>query len=368
MAVRYVTSIKHSGFGGGLPYHRRVRTTDTNALEERLLRPFLRRKRRRETLEPPPLARWLTETLDLATTLLPCSAGSVLLDDPTRKQDGPLTFVAAFGPESERLVGMEIPKHQGIAGRVYTSGRVCIVDAVSDHPDFYAAIDTELNTQTLNMVAAPIRLEQNVCGVLEIMNCEPSFTKRDATLVSLLAEHLSRAIINGVDVLKHNYLALHDDLTGVRNARGLDDAIQTMVNRSHRNQEAASMLFVDVDHLKHVNDTHGHRTGSEVLRGLGQLLSSLVPNPSGVFRFGGDEFVVLCPKMNAGDAMNLAEKIVFAVRERDRQRLDLPRVTVSIGISTLGSHSTGPQLLSASDKALYEAKSNGRDRIEAIQL
>lgn len=349
------------------------------SLPEADLHLFLRRRRRNEgEVEPPPLGRFLAETLDLATRLVPARAGSLLLDDPTLpRRRSPLTFVAAFGPAAERLVGVRVPSGEGIVGHVYRSGRTYVTSSAASDPHFFAGVDRLATFRTRSVVAAPVRLERAVCGVFELVNRRgrARFTERDVELVELISRYVSRAILNAVDVLKQNELARRDDLTKLLDVRGLEPRLDTDIGRARKDEDVA-VLFIDVDRLKRVNDRLGHRAGSEALRRVGRAIGETVPAPGAAFRFGGDEFVVVFPGAGAEQAERLSAEIRDAVRKATPGPMPhggkLPMLTVSIGVATLrsalrdrparGGTPRSARLLTAADKALYRAKESGRDR------
>lgn len=350
------------------------------ALPEDELRVFLRRRRRGSgPVEVPPLAHWLAQTLDLAAKLVPSEAGSLLLDDPSRRRSAsPLTFVTAFGPASERLVGMQVPAGQGIAGHVHATGTTYASSSPREDPHFFGSVDESAAFRTRSVVAAPIVLEHQVCGVFELVNRRGrgSFSEADIAFVELLAEYVSRAILNAVDILKQNHLALHDELTGLLNVRGLDRFLATVTRRAEQKAEDdVALLFLDVDRLKRVNDRLGHRAGSELLVRVGRAIDGTVGDRGQCYRFGGDEFVVVLPHTSIEVAVEIATAVRKHVKAATAGPLRhggaLPACSVSVGAASLraslGGHEgrplPGPRLLAAADRALYRAKRKGRDRV-----
>jgi len=342
------------------------------------LRLFLKRRRRRAVAALPPLSGWLATTLDLAAKLVPSEAGSLLLDDPERPRGASaLTFVAAYGPASEALIGKAVPVGAGIAGHVARCGQTHVSNSPQEDPLFFSEVDTASRFRSRSVVAAPIQLEGAVCGVLELVNRRgrKGFSERDVQLVELFAQHVSRAILNAVDILKQNELALHDDLTGVGSVRALDHFLPSTVRKAARRKSGdVALFFVDVDRLKSINDRLGHRAGSEAVCRVARVLESVVAERGEVFRFGGDEFVVVCPGLDLDAGLALAEAARAEIRARCGGPMKgggvLPRVSASLGVASLGASlraARGDQckrLLTAADRALYRAKRNGRNRIE----
>ncbi|MEO8778890.1 MAG: GGDEF domain-containing protein [Rhodanobacter sp.] len=154
-------------------------------------------------------------------------------------------------------------------------------------------------------------------------------------------------------------LATTDGLTGCLNQQAFTHLTATEVTRAVRYQHDISMLALDVDHFKSINDEHGHLIGDEVLRQLGAALRANVRGTDIVARVGGDELLVLCPETGLNAATEMAERLRSSARQ-----LQVPaRVTLSVGICTLRPNTPDPQpLREYADRALYEAKQQGRDR------
>lgn len=324
--------------------------------------------------------------MELAARLVPAEAGSLLLDDPRdvrRGASSPLVFIAAFGAASERLVGMKVPAGRGIVGHVYRSGERYSTAKPSRDPYFFARVDELAAFRTRSVVAAPVYIDQQVVGVFELVNARgrPAFTRRDLDLVELLSGYISRALLNAVDVVRQNELALFDELTGTRHVRGLEPFLDREIRRVERGGLDLAVIFVDVDRLKRINDSIGHRMGSEALKRVGAALVDAVGPHGVVFRFGGDEFVVVCPGAEMADARaiaaSLGEAVVVRTEGPTADGGRLPPISISLGIATLGrSLSTrahakreairkGARLLAAADRALYRAKATGRARVAA---
>jgi diguanylate cyclase (GGDEF)-like protein len=162
--------------------------------------------------------------------------------------------------------------------------------------------------------------------------------------------------------------AEHDPLTGLSNRRALQRRLDEEFRRADRFLRPLSVLFVDVDHFKAINDTFGHDVGDEVLSRLGRILQWACRGSDVVARYGGEEFVCLLPETHPHSAASLAENLRQAVEsaEFSHDGCVFP-VTVSIGLAGLSRdcHVTGgEQLLLMADQALYRAKNRGRNRVE----
>lgn len=164
-------------------------------------------------------------------------------------------------------------------------------------------------------------------------------------------------------------LSTTDGLTQLANHRAFQDRLREEFRRAQRYDDPLTLVLMDVDHFKRVNDTHGHLAGDEVLRQVAEALRSAVRETDFVARYGGEEFGVLLPKTPLAGALTVAERISRLVRGLRVGRDGVIRVTASFGIAGLpGRGLTSPdQLLKAADDALYRSKREGRNKISLFQ-
>jgi len=160
--------------------------------------------------------------------------------------------------------------------------------------------------------------------------------------------------------------ATRDALTGLLDRREATRLLDEEISRARRYQRPLALLWIDLDHFKQVNDKMGHMAGDAVLRGLSQLLSTKVRQVDLVSRFGGEEFVVVLPEMDAAQAEQSAERLRQLVESIPLQ-LDGDRsvsLTMSVGVAVYPDHGEdAPQLIAAADRAMYRAKAAGRNRV-----
>ena len=165
------------------------------------------------------------------------------------------------------------------------------------------------------------------------------------------------------------HMAFHDPLTGAHNRRSFMQALTQEVHRVQRTGETAALLMLDIDHFKRVNDTWGHDAGDDVLKHLVGVLQAGLRRLDTLGRLGGEEFAVLVPATQLGGAMELAERLRLAVAQTAapvRGNGGTPSVayTISIGVALLGQGANGPDdVLKRADRAMYEAKTSGRNRV-----
>jgi len=167
-----------------------------------------------------------------------------------------------------------------------------------------------------------------------------------------------------------NFVANTDQLTGIFNRRAFDNALSKMLEQSQNGCEPLSMLMIDIDHFKDINDRYGHLHGDKVLIILAKTLLSAVSRPNDmVTRYGGEEFVVLLPATNRFGAITLAESMRLSIQKLsiplDLNPSEITRITISIGVTTCipSMDDTPISLVATVDKALYEAKQRGRNMV-----
>jgi len=163
-------------------------------------------------------------------------------------------------------------------------------------------------------------------------------------------------------------LATTDALTGLRNRRKFDAAIEGEWRRAMRHKSPVSLLMIDADHFKAYNDTYGHQAGDQVLVGIAICISDSVRRAGDcAARYGGEEFAVLLPGTAAGDALNVAETIRGKVMGWSEQE-HLSTVSIGIASTTPSGGMDWAQLVHAADKALYAAKAAGRNRCVVAKM
>ncbi len=332
------------------------------------------------------LAENLVEVLRRANGFVPSAAGSILLDNPADKKENrrlnTLTFIAAFGDKAEGLLGLTIPADQGIAGRVYLTGEAYSTPDAREDRFFYSGMDEKTRYHTESLIAIPIRIEQEVCGVLELINRRqaPAYSGEDKNLLEIFAGYISISIQNVLDGRQAQEIAKRDNLTGLYNDRYLHIALSDSLLSCEAQGGDLAVLFLDLDFFKRVNDTHGHLAGSQVLREVGHMLRHHVADVDGIpARYGGDEFVLVLPGMDLDRAVDLAEEIRSDIvsttfcsgpGEIQRDPLHLKGLTCSVGVATLKRHLSEERtpeerksmLLRLADSAMYVAKETGRNR------
>lgn len=158
-------------------------------------------------------------------------------------------------------------------------------------------------------------------------------------------------------------LATIDPLTGAGNRRALDDKLQTVVALHRRNATPASLLLIDLDHFKAVNDLYGHSVGDQILCRVTEIINLRIRMTDSLYRIGGEEFVVVLEGQNLDQALHLAEQLRTLVETNELVPDHL--VTISLGVAEIRDNEMGSDWLHRADEALYQAKRGGRNTARA---
>jgi diguanylate cyclase (GGDEF)-like protein len=212
----------------------------------------------------------------------------------------------------------------------------------------------------------PVRGRESEAGVLWLLEGRRRFGPDDLERAALIASHAEVALQNGERYHRAKERAFIDDVTEVYNARFLLQATDREVQRAERYAKQLSVLFLDLDRFKNVNDRHGHLVGSQVLRRLSQVLKECIRQVDTLARYGGDEFTILLADTGIETALQVAERIRRTVAETlfEGGAGEPIRLTISIGVAGFPEQGRDrTALLDAADKAMYRAKSLGRNRV-----
>ena len=276
----------------------------------------------------------------------------LMVDEATNE----LYYAIAVGENAESLKGLRIPLGEGVAGWVASTGNPLIVPDVSldAHWSAYATKHPDLRISSIACV--PVRSGNKTLGVIQLLNSKLDLlSEYSISFLRILCDYAAIAIQNARSMTLIQELTITDDVTGLFNARHL----YTMLDEQVAQGQVFSLMFVDLDHFKSINDTHGHLIGSRLLAEIGGLMKrSLGPN-NAAFRYGGDEFVALLPGMGkaaaSGTTMVLCEDLRSA-RFLEGAGLSL-KVSGSFGLASYPEDgNTVPTILRAADTMMYEAK------------
>jgi diguanylate cyclase (GGDEF)-like protein len=272
-------------------------------------------------------------------------------------------------------------------GQIYRSGSPYRTDHLApEDPLLTTALPPPGGRPVESAIGVPVIVGESICGVLHLTNRRSGgpYTARDNELLRIFAAYMSSSIQNALDAIRARALARLDHLTGLFNSSYFHMRLQDEIARADHDGSDLSILFVDLDNFKAVNDRFGHMAGSWTLREVARLLSENAPPATVLARYGGDEFVAILPGTALPRALQTAEVLrrviahatLFDVDSEPGQPAQLlPGIRASIGVASYRDHLApgGNQrrrenlLLRLADAAMYRGKANGRDRVEVAE-
>lgn len=190
------------------------------------------------------------------------------------------------------------------------------------------------------------------------------FAEEDLALVEGAIGLLLHPLCNALRLLEARDSARRDPLTGVFNRAAMDETLDRQLAGIGASGDGCSLLILDIDNFKQINDRFGHAVGDDVLQALARVLQSACRGSDPVFRYAGDEFVVAMPQADANGAACMAERLRQAVETHDFGLPEDASVEISLGTATYRTGDTADTLLQRADRGLYRAKGAGRNRVE----
>jgi diguanylate cyclase (GGDEF)-like protein len=280
-------------------------------------------------------------------------------------EDNTLEIKTAY-PRGQGIEGMVFKLGEGAAGHAgETLAPVYIKDIQKEHPRYQVRVASGPPKGCL--LCIPMVHKGALLGVLNLERPEPdAFTNEEQELLRAVADLVAVAAKNTLLHEETVALSLTDPLTGASNRRHLFHRLEREVERAQRFDTGLSVLMVDIDHFKQLNDAAGHRAGDEALRKVSDLLRAQVRKLDTVARYGGEEFMILLPGVGRPEALEVAEKLRRSVEEtlfEHGATQPLGKVTVSIGASSMPADAKSVEtLVDCADSALYACKRGGRNK------
>ena len=278
----------------------------------------------------------------------------------------------AIHPENALETGMAFPLGITYCSHVYKANDVQGFSHVSEsdislHPCFD-------NFGLEAYIGAPIFVDGNRYGTLNFSSPDPTrpFIKQDIELVRLFATWIGHEIArnNDFNALREAHrqlevLASTDMLTDMANRRSIDETLEKTLATSNRHHLTMSVAIFDFDHFKEINDTYGHHIGDEALQLFGNLVNEMSRIGDFYGRWGGDEFLAIFPATDPHGAKTFIDRLAQRIKQKPLSQNGIPiKITLSVGIATRRNNDTAESIVKRADSLLYQAKQNGRDRIE----
>lgn len=321
----------------------------------------------------------LARIMDRITGLLKPKNWSLLLLDEASQE---LHVQVVVGGPRKRKNGATIRVGEGIAGWVAREKRSLLLPDAQLDPRFHPLFDRASDLKPVTVLCAPMISKEKVLGVIELMYVQegaPRARPADLTVLETIADYAAIAIENARNFRQVQELTNTDDVTGLYNSRFLQRVLEYEVARASRYQTPLSLVFVDLDRFKEVNDRWGHLHGSRLLFEVGQVIRDNLRKTDFGVRYGGDEFVALLPQTAKENAMVLVKRLHREIGRRTflvggpppgapPTSIEGPpggvRLSASFGIAEYPRDAqSAEELLRMADTAMYGVKKTTRDGI-----
>jgi len=248
-------------------------------------------------------------------------------------------------------------KNTALAGKVLDTFEALLIPNVQQEPSYVGDKSIPKSEAII-----PLIVKNEIIGILDVeMNGKFSLTSEDLYTLTLLGEYIAMSIDNARLYRQARRLAIKDEMTGTFNYRYFREVLNKEIKQLEKTRESFSLLMIDIDSFKLLNDTYGHLRGDKVLKKVSRIIKKNVRTKDIVTRYGGDEFVIVLWGVGKNAAKMLGERIRKSVK-KELNQFSFP-LTLSVGVSTYPDDGKKVGiLLDKVDKALYRAKTGGRDR------
>ena len=278
---------------------------------------------------------------------------------------------AAAGLPSEVEADTRTGLAEGISGRVLETGQPLVVENIDESE--LAPASAERNYRTKSFISYPVTIGDRKIGLLNVTDKSSggTFNEVDLSLLEIIGPQIAVALERAEwqeRATQFQLMSITDPLTGLLNRRYLEERLTEELNRSTRYSYSMSCLMIDIDDFKNYNDRNGHQAGDVALKITAHSLKAALRSADIACRYGGEEFCILLPQTSVTEAGVIAERMRQKVTETDYpygKSQPMGTVSISIGISTFARHiDTAESVIAAADRALYNAKRQGKNRIE----
>lgn len=314
------------------------------------------------------LAGTMRRVLHILETLIDfCVGAVVLVGDLDEDEDSGLAALRIKSEaaditveEVRNVIRNRLPRSKTHPRTLEDMKEICFED--TDRSD----LKPTSTDQPVSISARPFRARGRAGGMIVVARVGAAFTEEDERILDIVAMHSFTVLDNARLYDKVKRLSVMDGLLRIFNRRHVEEHLAREFERASRYGGEFSVLIVDVDHFKMINDEHGHQAGDKALVQFADLVKSVIRSVDMLGRYGGDEFIILLPETGLDGAIAIAERIRAVIADQLRVEEDPNRqITASIGLSTYPDEGveTVAEFLARADRALYLAKETGRNRV-----
>lgn len=294
---------------------------------------------------------------DLGRTLVNAERASFWYRDTKKKQ-----YWTLAASDTERIV---VPEGIGIIGASIENNETILLNAPYEDSRFNPQVDKETGYVTKSILCMPVTNEHGeVIGAYQAINKLSAdginrFDEQDVKRLALAAAYSGKML--EMQILREQNQI--DQLTGLKNRKGFYDCYENRIIPSMKTAKAG-VIMCDIDFFKKVNDTYGHNVGDAVLIHVANLMQNYIGSDGDVFRWGGEEFMILLTDCDLEKAFEIASKLREQVRESEcHAEEQTVKITMSFGVKEIESTKTADKNIKEVDEKLYEAKQSGRDKV-----
>ena len=275
---------------------------------------------------------------------------------------GALEFGASLNAEGERNNPIAIPRKNGLTYSVIKGGKQIVVEDIANHPLYK---DTNENWFG-SIIGIPLKFKEDILGVMNLSrSITGRFSRSELRLMGLLADQAAVAIFNASLYKRVTQMANTDSVTGLPNRRALDERLQEEWRIAQQTDSSFSVVMMDMDGFKAVNDTFGHNVGDELLYSLFNFLAQKMRSSDFLARYGGDELTLVMRNTDLAAAQAVTQKVIELLGEyyfpfpKEKEM----KLGITAGIAVYPVHASNPSdMLRAADSALYHAKKYNRGK------
>ncbi len=314
----------------------------------------------------------INHLLDTLVSTIPNDMIAITLNNPETNEN----TIKATNIENEYLHNKTFSNLNSLIGLVIQGDKSLSFMDISDRSKFRTVFDREIdftvNVKNLkSTIIFPIvnqdesgNTDSEVLGTVFISRKRKAeYNEEHKNLANVLIQQAAKAITYSTNLKRINELAIKDGLSGLYNHRHFKEMLTNFVARALRYSEDLSVVIIDVDNFKMINDDHGHQAGDVIISEIGKLIAGSIREIDIAARYGGDEFAIVLPKTNESGALFVTEKLVKKIEASKILNSDKVNITFSIGISSFPKNGmTQDGLIEKADIALYEAKNRGKNQ------